>query len=650
MGKPTRKTMNKAIIAKFPPIRPKTEDAKARLGALKAYIDFKPMKDVWAFGVTTTEVLRMYRRAHELHEDGRVWGYRVCELHVYVIRRTKKNGKGRFGEFQAFLNGPHPALAKLRRAIDLARQKNTNAAEFHREIFMPVCETLMKLADDVYPMNTGDKCYKTLRALINKPLSSEVQVVETDEEALALYSDLMRRLMRHAKPLQICQFDECKIDLAGFVSVRDADGELKFVAFRDATLLLLVDGSHPIIWAYIIFFHPVVSTEDMLLFVAETDIAWQARKIQPGNKNYSLGTGLPTGVFPELAGAQPTTLMGDRALAHKALLFAMEERSKRGYHLHLGPPHQWWVRCNIEGTFSVVDRTALHNDRNTTGTGPDDPRRERAFEAAGEMGFTEISLKDRISVALVDYVATRHGGRKSGLEHLRELLAHDKNYMIRTLPPAVDGAIPIGSISRWMTVKDSSTGKYVEHYAVWRGTAFDDLPAGTKVEVVISVRDVRTPTVYVDGCSRGKLTIEARWRTGGPLTYAALVAAARSKRSGKNKDYPKRSEEDIDTALAQLERNVAGTPASKCKSPQPGAALVADLRGDGGPQPPSASSAGPAPVTPPSGESSRDPASTDLSESEPAAAAPFVNAPVPVLPEEIQKLIKAKKLIYLGGD
>lgn len=648
----TRKTLDKAIIAKFPAIRPKTDDSRARLGALKAYIDFKPMKEVWALGVTTTEVIRMYRRAHKLHDDGRYWGYRVCELRVYVVKRTKKNGKGTFGYFQAFLNGPHPALSKLRRAIDLARQKQTNAAKFHREIFIPICRDSLRLTDKDYPLNTDDKCRKSLATLIKKPLSSEAQIVETDEEALALYSDFVRRLMRHAKPLQICQFDECKIDLAGYVSVRDAEGELKFVAFKDATMLLLVDASHPIIWAYIIFFHPVVSTEDMLLFLAETDIPWKPRKIKPGNKNYAKGAALPSGVFAEFVGAQPTTLMGDRALAHKAFLFAMSERTKRGLHLHLGPPHQWWVRCNTEGVFSVVDRTDLHNDANTTGTGPDDPRRSEAFEAALEMGFTEADLKDRISVALTDWMVTRHGGRATGLDFLRDLQAKDKNYMIRTLPPPVDGAAPIGTFTRWMTVKESSTGKYVEHYAVWHGPGLKDLPAGTKVEVVIEVRDVRTPTVYFDGCSRGKLAIEARWRTGGPLTYAALVAAARSKRSGKNKHYPERSAEDVKTALEQLERSVARTPSSKRKSPSAGAALVADLRGDG---------TGPGEATPPAVDTVAPPGTRAQGSDAPRPApppppsasntvAPFENPPAPRLPDEVLKRINAKKLMYLGGD
>jgi hypothetical protein len=266
------------------------------------------------------------------------------------------------------------------------------------------------------------------------------------------------------------------------------------------------------------------------------------------------------------------------------------------------------------------------------------------------MGFTEDDLKDRISVALTDWMVTRHGGRTTGLEFLRDLQAKDKNYMIRTLPPPVDGAAPIGTITHWMTVKESSTGKYVEHYGIWHGPGLKDLPAGTKVEVVIEVRDVRTPTVYFDGCSRGKIAIEARWRTGGPLTYAALVAAARSKRSGKNKHYPERGAEDVETALEQLERSVAGTPASKRKSPSAGAALVADLRGDGAgaDEATPAVGAGAPPGTKAQGTDAPRPATPPPSNASNTVAA-FENPPEPRLSDEVLKRIKAKKLIYLGG-
>jgi len=116
----TRKTMDKAIIAKFPTIRPKTEQAKARLYALKAYLEFKSLKEVCAHGVSRCEVIRMYNRAHELHPDGRFWGFRICELNVYVFERTKKDGNGTFGRFQAWLNCPDKRLGKLREAIDRA--------------------------------------------------------------------------------------------------------------------------------------------------------------------------------------------------------------------------------------------------------------------------------------------------------------------------------------------------------------------------------------------------------------------------------------------------------------------------------------------------------------------------------------------------
>jgi hypothetical protein len=307
----------------------------------------------------------------------------------------------------------------------------------------------------------------------------------------------------------------------------------------------------------------------------------------------------------------------------------------------------------VEGVFSVVDRTDLHNDANTTGTGPDDPRRAEAFQRAAEMRFTEVDLKDRISVALTDYMVTRHGGRASGLEHLRNLQSHDKNYMIRTLPPAVEGAVPTGASSRWVTVKESATGRYVEHYAVWQGPGLKDLPVDSKVEVMFSLRDVRTPTVYVDGACRGKLTIEARWRTGGPLTYAALVAAARSKRSGKNKHYPERSAEDVETALEKLERSVAGTAKSQCKSPNAGAALVAELRGDGVAAPearPSSQMTDGVPSAEEQGSTSSQSASTPRAMPAAASSKPFTNPPAPDLPDDVLRRIHARKIIYLGGD
>ncbi len=648
-GLMTRKTLDKSIIDKFPKIRTTNEVTQNRMAALKAYIDFAPIKEIKALGIGSTQVLRMYRRAHELHPDGRYWGYRVCESSVVVVERVRAHdSKSTSGEFQSFLFGSHEKLPELRRLIDLARLAATPTSHFHREIFLPFCRNELKLKESDYPLKYSDKGYSSLNRLLKRPISEVVQIVETIEDAASLYSDLMRRLIRHAKPLQICQFDECKIDLAGSVAVRDADGELQFVAFKDATMLLLVDACHPIIWAYIVFFHPVVSQEDMLLFFSEMDEVWQPRPIKPGRRNYAMGAMMPSAAFPQFVGAQPTVLMGDRAKAHKAFTVAFAERWKRGYTLHLGAPHQWWIRCSVEGVFSVIDRVDFHNQENTTGTGPDDPRRAEAFERAALMGFDDADLRGAVSVAITDYLITRHGGRASALQFLKKLPEDDKNYMVRTLPPPVEGGTPVGTLARWMTVCSSSTGNYVEHYAVWRGPALSVLAPGQKVEVLLPHRDVRYPIVYVDGVERGRLVIEARWRTGGPLTYAALVASARSKRGGKHRHFPERTEGDLETAIAKLERSVAGIPKSKQKSPSPAAGLVADIRGE-------------ATAGIPAVQSSPPPSDQEQRSESPAASLPpgrkapltvprHVDAHTPELPDEIQRRIKARRLVYLGGD
>lgn len=577
----TRKTLDKSVLALFPKISPEDEETRQRLNALNWYVDMKPIKELAQFGVGLTSVLDMYNRALQIHDDGRLVGYRACKKFTQLMTGKTASGR-RHGPFLKFLYGTHPELAELRRLIDLERKKKKkNAAHFWREIFLPFCKNNLGLTENDYPLNTSnntDQSYTSLKRLIHTPIKSNVEIQETPDEASEVSSNILRLLMHHAYPLQILQYDECKVDLAGVAKVRDAAGEVHYIPFDDATVLVLVDAFKPIVWAWTLFFHPVAGQEDMLLLLSRTDVPWQRVQVKPGRRNYQPGATMPSAAFPVFIGAQGTLLMGDRAMAHKAFKVSMVERSRRGLTLHFGPGHRPIVRDRIEGLFSMLDRSDFHNQPNTYGTGKEDPRHSSGVPNAIAMAFDDEDLLAHVDVAITDHFVKGHGGKKSGLSYLGDLLKHDPNFMVRTLPPPIAGSPSIGEFSVWVKVKKSKHGPCVEHYARWYGNALTRAKLGDMVELRPTHGDVRFPGVLIDGVHCGNLHIGKAWRSNTPVPYANLKATEQQKSRNRFKDPPSRSKDDLQAEIANLELAVAATPRSKRRHPSKDASELIEKR------------------------------------------------------------------------
>ena len=269
--------------------------------------------------------------------------------------------------------------------------------------------------------------------------------------------------------------------------------------------------------------------------------------------------------------------MGDRAKAHKAYQFSMLERLLRAFCYHLGKPHQWSIRIGVEGKFSVLDKRDLQNQPNTTGTGPDDPRRQGAFESAVALETDGEDFLGRVDVAITDYMLASHGG-PNGLVQLREILEHDKNFMTRTLPPPAAGQPPIGSFLLNLRVRQDAVGHYVEHHAKWYGPSLKKIPLGQWAAVLFPRADVQYPTLYTAGAEDGKLFISAQWKSPNPLSYASLLAQARFKAKYRYVAPPNRSAEDLRTEVELLKELALKSSRSKPFRPNAAASALFNLR------------------------------------------------------------------------
>lgn len=577
----TRTNVSASLIALLVDVIPEPGRQTERYNALSEYIDGKPIKYIEAtHHVNRSDVLEMFRAALERHADGRLWGYRVCKRWSQVRKRKKRaSSKTSAGKFEHWLESLKPEHAAFMvRVFSVAKEsKHLNCAKYWRDVVVPFlkdAENGPGYTKQNYPLKNRDLGAEAFRRHLKKATAPKLSVLATAAEAIG--ASALNPLMRFARPLDFVQIDECEIDFVRTVRVVDAKGTVLWIPTSDITILAARDACYPIVWGFIVFYHKVVSEEDMYDFLITFNQRWTPRRIKSGNAQYAVGAAMPTGRFPEFIGAQFSALMADRALAHKAYSFTHSARRAHGFSLNLGPAHRWIVRHTMEGTFSIVDTTHVHQEAATLGTGPDDPRREHAFTVAVDQHIEEAELLDLLSVAFADFNGARHGG-PSGLEQLENYLKFDKNFMVRTLPPPLPNAPPLYVIVVNVRVRASATGNYVHHHGTWRGGALNSFSPETVVQLHIDRQDIRAPQLYFEGVDHGYVTAEKRWNGDRPILYSSLVAASRRYAITKA-DNGQDSHPDYLSALERAEQKVAKTKGSRRHSPSKDASLLADLR------------------------------------------------------------------------
>src|SRR6202041_4113661 len=96
----------------------------------------------------------------------------------------------------------------------------------------------------------------------------------------------------------------------------------------------------------------------------------------------------------------------DNASIHYSKIVAGQIPRSIGCTVSWGPYGDWYQRPEIESLFSALERRGFLSLPNSTGTGPQDPRRNDSVKNAVDLEITWDELLDLIDVSVCTSMAT----------------------------------------------------------------------------------------------------------------------------------------------------------------------------------------------------------------------------------------------------
>lgn len=533
------------------------EDAhlvERRILAVRNYVAGCPVKVISKeTAIPRQEIHRLMDRCLAEHPDGNIWGFRAlvkgCHIKTYV-RTAPINGSrpSQHGGAAGALSMLFDQYPWIREAVDALFLKKVEAGVVHEsrmpikvihKCFIDKCkETGLKAKDYPFNMNHRGKRALTsyLRRLLIANLKTAVTARHGDDAARALASSDAGPDSIITRPYERVEFDGHRIDLFCTIDLPNPFGGIQRVTLNRLWLLVIIDVKTRAILGYSLVLNPEYNSEDVLRCVKHALTPWKPMTLTIPGLRYTPGSGLPSGVFTECEWALWDELWFDNAKANLADAVRMNLTRVIGCHINAGPVKTPQRRPFIERLFQTLEENGFHRLPSTTGSGPNDSRRDDPEATALRLNISYQHLVELVDVLIARYNAEPHSGlgNRSPLEMLEYLIVN-QGYEIRTLPGHKRQDLALLNIRVMRCIRgDLKEGKcpYVEFEGV---RYYNDLLRrsadliGHKLSLLVDPDDLRCVTAYLeDGREFGVLTAHGLWgRTPHSLTVRKAINALR---------------------------------------------------------------------------------------------------------------------------
>ncbi|MCS6286765.1 MAG: Mu transposase C-terminal domain-containing protein [Nitrospira sp.] len=533
------------------------EDARLverRIQAVRDYVAGCPVKVISKeTAIPRQEIHRLMNRCMAEHSDGHIWGFRAlvkgCHIKTYV-RTAPINGSrpSQHGGAAGALTMLFDQYPRIREAVDIPFLKKIEAGVIHEsrmpikvihKCFIDKCkETGLKAKD--YPFNMSHRGKRALtsylRRLLIANLKTAVQARHGDEAARALASADAGPDSIITRPYERVEFDGHRIDLFCTIDLPNPYGGIQRVTLNRLWLLVIIDVKTRAILGYSLVLNPEYNSEDVLRCVKHALTPWKPMTLTIPGLRHTPGSGLPSGVFTECEWALWDELWFDNAKANLAEAVRSNLTRVIGCHINAGPVKTPQRRPFIERLFQTLEENGFHRLPSTTGSGPNDSRRDDPEAAALRLNISYQHLVELVDVLIARYNAEPHSGlgNRSPLEMLEYLIVN-QGYEIRTLPEHKRQDLALLNIRVVRCIRgDLKEGKcpYVEFEGV---RYYNDLLRrsadliGHKLSLLVDPDDLRCIRAYFeDGREFGVLTAHGLWgRTPHSLTVRKAINTLR---------------------------------------------------------------------------------------------------------------------------
>ena len=529
------------------------EDAhlvERRIRAVRDYVAGCPVKVISKeTAIPRQEIHRLVNRCIAEHHDGRIWGFRAlvkgCHIKTYVrtatINGSRPSQHGGAAGALTMLFDQHPGIRESIDALFLKKVEEGIVHESRMPIkvlhkhFVEKCKEI-GLTSRHYPFNMNHRGKRALssyiRRLFKSNLKRAVKARHGDDAARALSSADAGPDSIITRPYERVEFDGHRIDLFCTIDLPNPHGGIQRVTLNRLWLLVIIDVKTRAILGYSLVLNPEYNSEDVLRCLKHALTPWKPMTLSIPGLRYTPGSGLPSGVFTECEWASWDELWFDNAKANLADAVRMNLTRVIGCHINAGPVKTPQRRPFIERLFQTLEENGFHRLPSTTGSGPNDSRRDDPEATALRLNISYQHLVELVDVLIARYNAEPHSGlgNRSPLEMLEYLIVN-QGCDIRTLPEHKRQDLALLNIRVVRCIRgDLKEGKcpYVEFEGV---RYYNDLLRrsaeliGQKLSILVDPDDLRCVTAYLeDGREFGVLTAHGLWgRTPHSLTVRKAI-------------------------------------------------------------------------------------------------------------------------------
>lgn len=506
--------------------------------------------------VAPEEIIRALNRCTALSTDGSIMGWaallkseRIGPYQRDAELPTGRPGRasGFVGSFSLFLDG-HPEIKEKLDTLILKRNKRGVVHEA-RIAAKTVHATLVRLCEEVgltredYPLNSKSRG----RRSVERYMADLIQANVAEGTGARFGADAAARLrvgtghprrVQSVAPYDLVGLDAHKIDCIGTVRIPGPAGP-QWVPMERLWIVPVLEHECRAVLGYSVGIRTECSAGTIESALKSALITWHPRQLRVPGMAYLPNAGMPSGVFPELSGCGWNTLTIDNAAAHFAKAIAERARRRIGCMVTYGAIGRWDHRGVMERLMQTLEKYGFQRLPSTTGTGPNDPRRDDPVRKAVAAKIEWELLLDIIDVLMANYnvTPTEALGNRTPLSTLRDhLYGSPPTFLPRPLPPPTACQPDIGIVVERKTVRGNQKQGKRPHICIDRVNYTSPLLAKSMAlierELLIHIdeSDMRTVRAYfASGEELGALAASGGWaRTKHTREMRKLVNSLRS--------------------------------------------------------------------------------------------------------------------------
>jgi hypothetical protein len=496
--------------------------------------------------------LYWFKRCLEVHEDGRIYGFRALRPYARVASYTRvaevdpgyiSSRAGASGAFSQLLR-TYPTLKELIDRHVLKVQKNKHVYEsriplkaLHKR-FRDHCRELGLDVGHQYPFNTATLAHRALSNYVRKLIHQNIEKVAGEiygsDAAKSLQTgDGTRRPV--FLPFDRVEADAHHLDAIFCIIFQSIYGDEVAKELHRLWVIPIIEPVSGAILGYRRSDREECNSDDVLRAVHNALTRWEPRELRIPKLQYNKGSGFPSSHNPKFIGACWNEFSVDAALANTSLRVKSQMDEVVGCTPSTLSRHIPNDRPFVEGWFNKFEEAGFHRLPNTTGSNPKDPRRKSPERAAVKYSMQVEDLDELIDVMLANYngTPTASRGGRSPLEYLEYLCAHHNCWPRQADPEKVAKLL---AVRKWVFVRgDEAQGR--RPHINFEGVRYTNATLrhafnliGKEIAIEIE-QDIRMLKAYSeDGAELGPLVAAPPWnRTPHTLEVRRAILAQKSK-------------------------------------------------------------------------------------------------------------------------